>query len=149
MQHLTIPSFFQIFLFYASNFKPYDLPLPRERDHLWALIHEESPRNAYILSHQPALSVFNFTSTYSMRSDYPITTQWLQCQDWIKDTKYVLPLVDKNRLRNLGLAPILYLQSDCDVPSDRDSFVKFLQNFIPVDSYGTCLQNKKMANRWV
>lgn len=136
-----------IFLFYASNFKPYDLPLPRERDHLWALMHEESPRNAYILSHQPALSVFNFTSTYSMRSDYPITTQWLQCQDWIKDTKYVLPLVDKNRLRNLGLAPILYLQSDCDVPSDRDSFVKLLQNFIPVDSYGTCLQNKKMANR--
>ncbi|XP_060583296.1 alpha-(1,3)-fucosyltransferase 10-like [Ruditapes philippinarum] len=135
------------FLFYGSNFKPYELPLPRKPHHIWALMHEESPRNAYILLHEPALSIFNFTSTYSMQSDYPITTQWLQCSDWLQDTKYVLPLVDKNRLRNLGLAPILYLQSDCDVPTDRDSFVKLLQKYIPVDSYGTCLQNKKMARR--
>lgn len=136
-----------VFLFYASHFKPYDLPLPRGKSHLWALFHEESPRNAYIFSHHPALSIFNFTSTYSRRSDYPITTQWLQCPDWIHETQYVLPLVDKNRLRDLGLAPVLYLQSDCDVPSDRDNFVKLLQTFIPVDSYGTCLQNKKMADR--
>ncbi|XP_045214120.2 alpha-(1,3)-fucosyltransferase 10-like isoform X2 [Mercenaria mercenaria] len=135
------------FLFYGSNFKPYNLPLPRKPHHLWALMHEESPRNAYILLHEPALSIFNFTSTYSMQSDYPITTQWLQCPEWLQDKKYVLPLVDKNRLRKLGLAPVLYLQSDCDVPSDRDSFVKVLQKHIPVDSYGTCLQNKKMARR--
>lgn len=137
----------QILLFYGSNFKPYNLPLPRKSQHLWALMHEESPRNAYILCHEPFLSVFNFTSSYSMQSDYPITTQWLQCPDWLQDKKYVLPLVDKNRLRKLGLAPVLYLQSDCDVPSDRDSFVKLLQKFVPVDSYGTCLQNKKMDRR--
>lgn len=79
-----------------------------------------------------------------MRADYPITTQWLPCSDWLQDKTFMLPLVDKNRLRKLGLAPILYLQSDCDVPSDRDNFVSRLQNFISVDSYGTCLNNKKM-----
>ncbi|XP_052267386.1 alpha-(1,3)-fucosyltransferase 10-like [Dreissena polymorpha] len=137
----------KIFIFYASHFKPYDLPLPRKRGHLWSLIHEESPRNAYLLSHVPTLSFFNLTSSYNMKSDYPITTQWLQCTDWLQDSTYVLPLVDKNRLRQFGLAPILYLQSDCDVPSDRDNFVKLLQAYIPVDSYGSCLHNKDMPKR--
>ncbi|KAL4240180.1 Alpha-(1 3)-fucosyltransferase 11 [Mactra antiquata] len=136
-----------VFLFYGSKFKPFNLPLPRKPHHLWALMHEESPRNAYILSHHPALTIFNFTSTYSRRTDYPITLQWLPCPDWLHDKTYMLPLVDKNRLRNLGLAPILYIQSDCDVPSDRDSFVKQLQRYIPIDSYGTCINNKKMDKK--
>ena len=137
-----------MFIFYASHFKPYNLPLPRKSDHLWALVHEESPRNAYILSHEPTLTYFNFTSSYNRHSNYPITTQWLQCSDWLQDNEFVLPLADKNRLRfKYGLAPILYLQSDCDVPSDRDTFVKLLQKFIPVDSYGTCVHNKDMPKR--
>ncbi|XP_052784432.1 alpha-(1,3)-fucosyltransferase 10-like isoform X2 [Mya arenaria] len=137
----------RMFIFYGSHFKPYGLPFPRKQNHLWALLHEESPRNAYILSHEPTLTYFNFTSSYNQRSDYPIATQWLQCPDWLQDKEFLLPLVDKNRLRKSGLAPILYLQSDCDVPSDRDTFVELLKKYIPVDSYGACGHNKDMPKR--
>ena len=46
------------------------------------------------------------------------------------------------------MAPILFLHSDCGVPSDRDHFVKMLQKYIKIDSYGTCLRNKKLPERY-
>ncbi|KAL3877289.1 hypothetical protein ACJMK2_035020 [Sinanodonta woodiana] len=135
----------KVFIFYGSHFEPYDLPLPRHKNHLWALIHEESPRNVYILNHENTITLFNFTSTFQRRSNYPITTQWLKCPDWLWETTFMISLEEKNRLRNTeGLAPILYVHSDCHTPSDRDSFVTMLQKYIRVDSYGVCLNNKKL-----
>ena len=46
------------------------------------------------------------------------------------------------RLRKKGLASAVYLQSHCDVPSDRDRFVAELMKHMSVDSYGGCLHNK-------
>ena len=46
------------------------------------------------------------------------------------------------RFRKKGLASAVYLQSHCDVPSDRDRFVAELMKYIDVDSYGGCLHNK-------
>lgn len=43
-----------------------------------------------------------------------------------------------------GLAPIVYVQRDCNPPSDRDRYVKELMKYIAVDSYGPCLNNKKL-----
>lgn len=43
-------------VFYGSSVYPDDLPLPRKVDHLWNLIHEESPMNNYMLSHMQLLS---------------------------------------------------------------------------------------------
>ena len=36
------------------------------------------------------------------------------------------------------------MQSDCDPPSDRDSYVQELMKYITVDSYGRCLHNKDL-----
>ena len=51
----------------------------------------------------------------------------------------------KTRLREKGeLAPVVYLQRDCNPPSDRDRYVKELMKHIDVDSYGPCVNNKKI-----
>ena len=46
------------------------------------------------------------------------------------------------RFRKEGLAMAVYLQSNCDVPSDRDRYIYQLMANISVDSYGGCLHNK-------
>lgn len=48
-----------------------------------------------------------------------------------------------------GLAPVVYVQSSCDAPSDRDSYVTELMKFIKIDSYGKCLNNKQLPTKWV
>lgn len=47
-----------------------------------------------------------------------------------------------------NLAPIIYLQSDCVTPNNRDSYVAELMKYIGVDSYGQCLNNKKLPDRY-
>ena len=46
-----------------------------------------------------------------------------------------------------GLAPVVYVQSSCDAPSDRDSYVTELMKFIKIDSYGKCLNNKQLPTK--
>lgn len=38
----------------------------------------------------------------------------------------------------------MYVQRDCNPPSDRDRYVKELMKYIEIDSYGPCLNNKKL-----
>lgn len=38
----------------------------------------------------------------------------------------------------------MYVQSSCDAPSERDSYVQELMNYINIDSYGKCLNNKQL-----
>ncbi|KAG5332657.1 FUCTB fucosyltransferase, partial [Acromyrmex heyeri] len=46
-----------------------------------------------------------------------------------------------------NLAPVLYIQSDCDTASDRDSYVSELMKHIRIDSYGACVNNAQLDNR--
>lgn len=39
---------------------------------------------------------------------------------------------------------MVYVQSDCDPPSDRDVYIQELMQHIQVDSYGQCLHNKDL-----
>ena len=43
-----------------------------------------------------------------------------------------------------GLGVAVYVQRDCNPPSDRDSYVKELMKYLPIDSYGPCLNNKQI-----
>ncbi|XP_069781915.1 alpha-(1,3)-fucosyltransferase 10 isoform X1 [Narcine bancroftii] len=131
------------FLFYGTDFQIDSLPLPRKPQHEWALFHEESPKNNYKLFHEPTVTLFNYTSTFSRNSHLPLTTQYLESIEELKSHKYMLPLSEKNRLRD-HLAPLVYVQSDCDPPSDRDTYVRELMKYIQVDSYGECLHNKDL-----
>ncbi|XP_022080224.1 alpha-(1,3)-fucosyltransferase 10-like [Acanthaster planci] len=129
------------FLFYGTDFRPRDLPLPRKKHHEWALLHEESPKNNYVLSHGECLTLFNHTATFKRESDFPITTQYLEKLSDLTSTKYLVPTQLKS---TGGLAPLVYVHSDCDPPSDRDRYVKELMKYIPIDSYGQCLHNKDL-----
>ncbi len=130
-------------MFYGTDVRSYEMPLPRKPWHEWALLHEESPQNNYLLSHAPMMRLFNHTATFHRSSHYPLTTQNVPSLEYLVERKPV-PLEIKNEYRKKGVAPIVYVQSHCDVPSDRDRFVKKLMEYIPVDSYGRCVHNKDL-----
>ncbi|XP_041363785.1 alpha-(1,3)-fucosyltransferase 11-like isoform X2 [Gigantopelta aegis] len=131
-------------LFYATDISVADLPLRRTEKHEWAVFHEESPFNLYMLSHSPFMSLFNHTATFRRESDFPLTTQNIYTAEFLTE-KLPIPLATKNEAKTkTGLAPILYVQSHCDVPSDRDRYIKELMKYIKIDSYGVCLHNKDL-----
>ncbi|XP_040176381.1 alpha-(1,3)-fucosyltransferase 11 [Rana temporaria] len=132
-------------IFYGTDFRAYEAPLPRLSHQTWALFHEESPMNNYVLSHLPGIRLFNYTATFRRESDYPLTLQWLPTISYLQHP--AVSLEEKNKWRDKGYAPILYMQSHCDVPSDRDRYVKELMNYIQVDSYGQCLKNHPLPNK--
>ncbi len=127
-------------MFYGTRIDWKDLPLPRKPNHLWNVIHEESPKNNLVLATPEAMSLFNYTATCSRYSSYPLITQYLISLDTIRTPlKYTPSEKSKN-----GLALVMYLSSDCGVPSDRDSYVTLLMKHMKVDSYGKCLNNKEL-----
>ncbi len=60
-------------MFYGSSFSPFDLPLPKPPDQEWALLHEESPKNNPSFCYEQLISLFNYTSTWSRFSHFPLT----------------------------------------------------------------------------
>ncbi|XP_023712617.1 alpha-(1,3)-fucosyltransferase 10 isoform X3 [Cryptotermes secundus] len=131
-------------MFYGSQFDLIDLPLPRDGlHHDWALLHEESPKNTPALSHLEALEMFNVTATFSRFSHFPLTLQYLKSADVLTDLKYFVPVERKNELLS-ELAPVLYVHSDCSTPLERDAYATELMKYIPVDSYGKCVQNRHL-----
>jgi len=132
-------------MFYGSNFDVEDIPLPKKDNHLWALFNEESPKNSYLLTHNVSATVFNFSATYKRNSDFPLTLQHYPSKSYLLD-QIPVSIIEKNKYRKEGLAPIAYLQSHCDAPSDRDAYVKELMKYIDIDSYGSCLNNKQFKN---
>lgn len=136
------------YLFYASNIDFKKMPLPRHPNKIiWGLFHEESPRNVEELLHEKALNLFNFSSTFSRFSDVPFPLQHLHSFEDITSRKYFVETSLKNALRN-ELAPILYLQSDCETSTERDAYVRELMKYAKVDSYGACLKNKELPQKF-
>ncbi|KAK3738350.1 hypothetical protein QZH41_014334 [Actinostola sp. cb2023] len=132
------------FMFYGTHFKTSDLPLPRLAHHEWGLFHEESPKNNPILHHQPTIELFNHTSTFRRHSDYPVVTQFLTSLDELL-RKPQFPLHKKSQNR---LASVVYIQSGCNPPSDRDAYVAELMKYIQIDSYGKCIHNKDLPAKY-
>ena len=127
------------FMFYGTFIKWDDLPLPRRPTDLWVLLHEESPKNNWKLAHESGISLFNLTSTCSRYSSYPVTTQFLHSLEELVAPVKVATSEKSKREEGLGL--VNYIQSDCNPPSDRDSYVEELMKYVKVDSYGGCLHN--------
>lgn len=50
-------------------------------------------------------------------------------------------------MQTKNLAPVLYIQSDCDTASERDYYVLELMKHIRVDSYGACINNAQLDDR--
>ncbi|XP_046366611.2 alpha-(1,3)-fucosyltransferase 10-like isoform X1 [Haliotis rufescens] len=134
----------KMYLFYGSLFLSSGLPLPRKDGDLWALVHEESPKNnEWLFSFESTMELFNYTATFQRGSDYPFPTHWLTNLDALLSKEYLVPTHKKNLLRTEGgLAPIIFVHSDCHTPSNREQYIKLLQKYVDVDSYGSCLHNK-------
>ncbi|XP_035218141.1 alpha-(1,3)-fucosyltransferase 10-like isoform X3 [Stegodyphus dumicola] len=89
------------------------------------------------------MKLFNHTATFRRESDLPLTLQYLESVESLKSKKFFVPTSVKNA-KGKELAPVVYVQSDCNTPSERDSYVEELSKHIPVDSYGKCLHNKEL-----
>lgn len=133
------------FLFYGTDFDANDLPLPRKNDHEWGLFHEESPKNNAIIFHEDTIVLFNHTATFRRHSDYPLTTQCLESID-VLERKPMYTLEEKTTEK--GQASVLYVQSGCNPPSDRDAYVQEFMKHINVDSFGKCLNNKELPEKY-
>lgn len=138
----------QVFMFYGTDFKYFDLPLPRKPHHEWALLHEESPKNNYLFSFEEVMTLFNHTSTFRRESDYPITTQYVDSAAWLFSSHYLLSAKEKTiQSKAEGLAQMIYAHSDCGTPSDRDGYIHKLMKYINIDSYGSCEHNKNLPDQ--
>lgn len=139
---MLLPNSEGAYIFYASTIDFKNLPLPRNPKRvIWALKHEESPKNIVEFAHEKALNLFNFSSTFSRHSDVPFPLQYMGSLEHITVKKYFV----KTQVKNLALqeiSPILYMQSICDSTTERDEYVKELMKFQHIDSYGNCLNNK-------
>lgn len=62
------------------------------------------------------------------------------------DKKFYIRVQKKNEYLK-SLAPVLYIQSDCDTPLGRDYLVEELSKYVQIDSYGKCLNNKQFPIR--
>ncbi|CAL7948915.1 unnamed protein product [Xylocopa violacea] len=135
-------------LFYGSNIQIHDLPSWKSDEISWGLLHEESPRNNPVLVHQEALNLFTYSSTFSRFSDVPLTLVDFPGITALLDRKYFVSTEEKTRLiRTKNLAPLLYVQSNCDTASNRDIYISELMKYIRVDSYGKCLNNAQFEER--
>ncbi|XP_031369673.1 alpha-(1,3)-fucosyltransferase 10 isoform X2 [Apis dorsata] len=136
------------FLFYGSSFQINDLPKWKSNEIPWGLFHEESPRNNPILVQEETLNLFTYSSTFSRFSDIPLTLVDLPGITELLSRKYFVSTKQKTKLMyEKNLAPLLYIQSDCDTASNRDSYVAELMKYIHIDSYGTCLNNAQLNKR--
>ncbi|XP_017121277.1 alpha-(1,3)-fucosyltransferase B [Drosophila elegans] len=131
-------------LFYGSNIKTGDFPLPRAEHHVWALLHEESPRNTPFVAHEEFLRHFHFTSTFSRFSNLPLTTQYLPSGQALTSKDYHVSFAGKSKWAFRPSVSVAFLQSDCDTMSGREDYVKELMKYVHVDSYGSCLRNKDL-----
>ena len=130
------------FMYYGTDVDWNDLPLPRKPHHMWALLHEESPKNNWILATEKGIELFNFTATCSRYSSYPLHLHFFHNIE-----RLMQPIRYPTQLKSKGsLGQVFFMQSDCDPPSDRDSYMEELMKYIDVDSYGRCLHNKDLPD---
>lgn len=134
-KHLTHPQT-NVFFFYGTDFHPEDLPLPREERHLWSVLHEESPLNNAVINQAVTMSLFNYTAAMQRDADFPLSLLSFPGAEFMMNREPV-STADKNMYQKTeNLAPVVYVQSHCEVPSDRDHYVQELMQYIKVDSYG-------------
>lgn len=117
--------------------------MPRKKNHDWALLHEESPKNNFIFCMSNILGWFNHTSTFRRHSDLPLTLQYLNRIDDLTSKEFFVETAFKTKART-NQSLIAYVQSDCHTPIERDAFVLELMNYVSIDSYGKCIHNKDL-----
>ncbi|XP_055544913.1 alpha-(1,3)-fucosyltransferase B isoform X2 [Wyeomyia smithii] len=135
---------FKGYIFQGTKLSIHDVPY-RRREDVWALYYDSSPKTAPFLLY--ALDLFNFTATFSRFSDVPLTLQHVTSLEELINYKQMYSYGEKTAFQHkMKLAPILYIQSQCDTLTGRELYVAELGKHIAIDSYGSCLKNKTLPN---
>lgn len=132
------------YIFDPHTWSPHIPLLPRHPAIvIWGLLLTESPSFCVECMDKKTISSFNYSSTYSRHSDMPFPLQWIQSLHNITSKKYYIDTVEKNSFLK-EISPILYLQSHCLTSTDRDLYVQELMKYQSIDSFGACLNNRKI-----
>ena len=113
------------------------LPEKRPIGQRWVLHTKESAKSGPYSSEDYLASlanIFNFSSHYSMSADIKFPYGW--CEDVIsgEDSRWP-PVPNKTGV-------VMWVSSNCYPQSQRGVYVKQLKQYIPVDSYGKCGDQK-------
>ncbi|KAI3384838.1 hypothetical protein SNEBB_009090 [Seison nebaliae] len=155
---------FSTFLFYGTETN--ELPFPKEwpsnikhgkyskwRSSLshprkwWALYHEESPKNQELFSSSHFSSLFDVSATIQNLSDIPLTLHSLPSINYVQEKRFMKSFHEKELLqKRKNYGDIIYIQSACNPPSDRETLVSYLSNYFQIDSYGKCLNNRSLPS---
>ena len=110
-----------------------DLPRQRNSTQLYVFFLRESPRYTRWNRHQQR---YNLTMTYRRDSDIPIPVGEV-VRKTTTDSGYETKIPFANRTRGVA-----WVVSHCKTASEREKYVRKLQQYIDVDIYGKCWKTK-------
>lgn len=134
------------YVFHPHKMSPQDYPLlPRNPAIvIWGALLEETPIYCIECMHEKVIKQFNYSSTFSRYSDVPFTLRYIVSLNNITSKMHFVETRKKNALLNV-ISPILYLQTHCRTTTERDIYVLELMKHQSIDSYGKCINNKKLS----
>lgn len=134
------------YVFHPHKMSPLDYPLvPRNPAIvIWGAMLEESPIYCIECMHGNVIRQFNYSSTFSRYSDVPFPLRYIVSLNNITNKMHYVQTSSKNTLLN-DISPILYLQTHCRTTTERDNYVLELMKLQAIDSYGKCINNKKLS----
>lgn len=134
------------YVFHPHKVSPQDYPLLPKNSAIiiWGVLLEETPVYCIECMHGNVIRQFNYSSTFSRYSDVPFTLRYIISLNNITSNMYYVETSKKNALLNY-ISPILYLQTHCRTTTERDIYVLELMKHQQIDSYGKCVNNKKLS----
>lgn len=134
------------YVFHPHKMSPQDYPLLPKNPAIiiWGALLEETPIYCIECMHGNVISQFNYSSTFSRYSDVPFTLRYIVSLNNITNKMFYIETSRKNALLS-DISPILYLQTHCRTTTERDIYVIELMKYQSIDSYGKCINNKKLS----
>jgi len=116
-------------LFHARDVDFSDLP-SRKENQPWVLFTMETPLSDPWTLKPELVRHFDYFMGYQLNSDFPVPYYYDVTESLLK------PLNPFKRE-----VPILWAGSNCNTFSGREYYIQELMKYIPIDSYGSCLNN--------
>ena len=130
------------------------LPNPKKRkpNQFYMMFLMESPLNDHF-PYDIFENYFNWTMTYRKNSDFYRPYGWIAPKNWTFHypnrsaqenwSQYPIPSTLEVKIPNIkDKKPVAWLVSNCHTQSQREHYVKVLNEYIKVDTYGGCGTNK-------
>lgn len=122
-----------IFLIYSA-----DILLSDVKNQPWILESLESPFSSPFRADEPSMKDFDYLASYNFKSSFLFSYFSPSIMDAVNRP---LPK-DFIKTKRKG-APILWIARNCRATNGREAYIAKLKEYVRVDSYGTCLNNKE------